>query len=350
MLTEAAVIGLNRTRLKEKIAMQYRQMGLLVAAGMPAAQALTTLIESCRSFRVKRILNALLSDLENAARGAEAVSAKPAYYNPGLIYALNHTKDPDLTARILNTTADQMESTAALTDRITASVIYPAATLFVAVACCWVLLVFVVPVFGEMFRDFGAQLPGPTLFVIGMSRFLVDNTLYLILGLIGVAAVLMLFKQKTIEFASRIPLLNRLAEKKAVYQFSSFFHLIGSHDVPLKDAVYYAGKAVDNPYFKKVFMRAADSVTSRAEVAKVLETTGLFPDIAVKAMNLENGAGKQGEIFGYIAQYFEKDLKRDILKNIGFFDAFFIVLIGLIVGGMVIAMYLPIFSMAGAIG
>lgn len=349
MIFESVLTANIKSTLKEKMALQYRQLSVLVAAGIPLVQAIETLIEECHSLKVRNILSDLKRDIQNSGTPLEMPSKKKAFYNPGLLYLLSVSTQPEETASLLNVIADELEDSAALSKRVATSMIYPLATLIMALSCCCILLVFVLPVFQELFEGFGSDLPAPTQFVIDLSQFINQNLMYLFGAVFLIVILGVKFKGSIILIVSRVPFFNGLIQNKAVLQFSRYFSTMTAFEVPVKKALYYSGVAVDNPYFSNKLIQMSDAMAVQNDLKTVLAETRLFSKIFLQAVSVGEKSKNLHKVFEHITNFQEKRIKRALVRYTAIFDVFFIVLIGIIVGGLVISMYLPIFTMAGAI-
>jgi type IV pilus assembly protein PilC len=250
----------------------------------------------------------------------------------------------------LNTIADDLENSTALSTKIKTSMMYPLVTLIIALICCSILLIFVIPTYQDMYAGFGGHLPVLTQFVINVSQLISQNLNY-ILGIFLLIVVLMvIFKQRIISVVSQTLVLNWLIQKRAIQQFTRYFSTMVAFDVPVKKALFYSGIAVDNPYFSKKLVHMSDCLTDEKDLKTVLAETRLFSNIILQVASVGEKSKTLHMVFKHIANFQEKEINRSLFRYTTMFDALFIVLIGTLVGGLVIAMYLPIFSMAGSIG
>ena len=233
--------------------------------------------------------------------------------------------------------------------------VYPVVMLLVAVAVVAILLVFVIPVFQEMFAGAGQQLPAPTLLVIRLSEFVRSYILFMLIGL-GLLIYGMRRSYHTSRgklffdaIALRVPGLGNLIEKVAVSRFCATLGTMMSSGVPIMDALAVTAKTAGNVVIENAVMNARRAVSEGRNMADPLMETGVFPNMVVRMIAVGEATGALDAMLAKISEFYESEVDTAVQGLTQLLEPVMIVFLGGVCGGMVIAMYLPIFSMAGAV-
>jgi type IV pilus assembly protein PilC len=245
---------------------------------------------------------------------------------------------------------------AKLKKQVKGAMTYPAITLAVAVIVVGVILVFVIPVFEQMFADMGAALPAPTQVVITLSNFVVGNILWIIFGLIG---VVILFRQTyntkkgrifLDDMFLRLPVIGILIRKVAVAKFTRTTSTMISSGVSILEALDIVGKTAGNKIIEFAISDVKGGIAEGRSMADPLLESGVFPAMVCSMIAVGESTGALDIMMAKIADFYDEEVDQAVKNLTDMIEPFMLVFLGVVVGGLVIAMYLPIFSMAGAVG
>lgn len=339
----------TKTTLKERMAFQFRHLSLLLSSGMDIGKALEFLITHCRIKKVRQILTTMHTAIVSDSSSELTSIEKTQFYNPAMLYLLGAKKTDPKVPDFLNSLAKELEYSIAFQRKLLSALIYPFLLLVISAIITSIILLFVVPVFKEMFQDFGAMLPVPTQSVIAISNFIIDHQTAVIIALILLPLLMIKFRSFFMIVLSFLPFLGSTMKKVSILQFIRYFALLIITDVPLRQSVIYASTAVDNPYFSKQLKKMAPENDAPDGLAGAVAASGLFTEIDIQAVKVAEQTQSMNKTFEYLNTYYEEQVTSELNTLTSALDVFFICLIGIIVGGIVIAMYLPIFTMAGAI-
>lgn len=333
----------------DEIALLYRELAVMSAAGIPVIEGLDMLISESGRGKAKRVLSALKSLLETKDDIETLTIKYPKYYNRAFLYFLKKSEPGEGISRFLNNVADELVRRCSLKRRMLAAINYPLAVFLIAVIISLILLTFVIPVFEEMFTSFGAPLPGPTRFVISVSEFV--NVYGLVVLVIIAVLLIILFRYKMLLFSllSHIPFVGNTLNKIAVLQFTSYLSILLGVKVPMKEAVRYASFAVDNPSFSKKVKNMGMQMKDGGSLKEAMRQVSIFPSVLLQIVGVGERTDRLDYILSEVSKYFSINVDTSLNALITFMYIILFILLVVIVGGMVIAMYLPIFSMAGAI-
>jgi len=256
---------------------------------------------------------------------------------------------------ILRRLSTFLEKSEALKRKVKGAMVYPVVMLIVAVAVVAILLVFVIPVFKEMFAGAGQKLPAPTLFVIGLSEFVRDYIIHMIvvIGLVvyGLRRYYNTPSGRLVfdSLALKTPGLGDLLQKVAVARFCSTLGTMLSSGVPIMDALAVTARTAGNQVIEKAVLSARKAVSEGRFMADPLMETGVFPGMVIRMIAVGEATGALDAMLAKISEFYESEVDTAVQSLTQLLEPIMIVFLGGVCGGMVIAMYLPIFSMAGAI-
>ncbi len=245
--------------------------------------------------------------------------------------------------------ADVTESSGEIKTRVLKALFFPATTFVIAILAFTMILLFVIPVFAEMFADFGSQLPAPTQFVVNMSELIRENGLIIIVLLILVF-VLFIYKKTRYSIASAIPGMNGFLNKSSTILFTKHLSIMLSFGVSLKDAVQSSANAVSNVVHAQRLRQMGDNISDAKQLKEGMQATRIFPTILLKMVDAGAKSDSLNIVFEEISKFYEKDFDRSLHKSMSLLEVFAVIFVGTFVGGIVISIYLPIFGMAGAFG
>lgn len=350
MILESLTISqFTKTNLKEKMAFQFRHLSLLLSSGMETKKALEFLIVHCRLKKIKKILILLDQAIRSESHsGNESVNKIP-FINPAVLHLLRTHKTGSKIPDFLNKIAEELEVSTTYQRKLMSALTYPILLLLITAVITAIILIFVIPVFTEMYQDFGSVLPAPTLIVIKISNMIISHIFYIGALVVFLFSTIIRFRSSMMVILSFLPFFSSLLKKISILQFIRHFAVLSSLDIPVKDSVTYAASAVENRYFSKKLKNMVPENHKSGDLAVAFADSGLFTDIDIQAVSVAQQTQSMDITFEYLSTYYEKQVNTKLTTLASNLDALFICLIGTIVGGIVISMYLPIFSLAGAI-
>jgi type IV pilus assembly protein PilC len=248
-----------------------------------------------------------------------------------------------------------LEKAEALKRKVKGAMVYPAVVLTIAVAVVTVLLLFVIPVFKEMFEGAGEKLPGPTLFVLALSEFLQNYFIHMAVVFGILVFAYRKFRQSKYgtevmdRFILRSPVFGPLIKKVAVARFCSTLGTMISSGVPILDALEITAKTAGNVIIERAIMNTRTAISEGRTIAEPLMETGVFPGMVVRMIAVGEATGALDAMLAKIAEFYDEEVDAAVEALTQLMEPIMIVFLGGVCGGMVIAMYLPVFSMAGAI-
>jgi type IV pilus assembly protein PilC len=244
--------------------------------------------------------------------------------------------------------ADEIERMDSIKLRLLQTLIYPGKVLIIALVIIVILMIFVVPVFQEMFQDSG--LPAPTRFVISTSMLVKSYWVVILAGIIGLFLVITKSKTVLYKIGSLLPGIRALLEDFSVYSFSKYLSILIPLNRPLPETIEQAARMVRDRAYAERIIRASQSMQNMDQFRDQARKNKILPGLFCSVLAIGNRTQSLDKLLAELARFFENRIIKRIEIVTNFLEAFTIILIGIIVGGMVIALYLPIFSMAGAIG
>jgi type IV pilus assembly protein PilC len=258
--------------------------------------------------------------------------------------------------KLLDKIATYKEKTEELKGKVKKALFYPIAVLVVAFIVCGILLIFVVPQFQDIFKNFGADLPAFTKMVIGLSNFVQAYWLYILAGLFAASFAFKTAKQRSpamrrsLDLISlKLPIVGGILEKSAIARFARTLATMFAAGVPLVEAMESVGGATGNILFKEATLRMRDDVATGTQLQQTMRQTGLFPNMMVQMVAIGEESGSLDEMLGKVADFYEDEVDNLVSGLSSLLEPLIMAVLGVLVGGLVIAMYLPIFKMGAVV-
>ncbi len=332
-----------------EIALLYRELAVMLAAEIPVVEALEILIDESCSGKARRVLSSLKSQLQSEGSIEEAVIRYPKYYNKAFLYVLKNNRKSREISRFLNNIADELVKKSELKKRVLAAFYYPLIVFAMAVLISIILCIYVIPVFQEMFSSFGSSLPPLTQLVFSVSSIITGYGFFILAGL--VLLILIVYKyRRYIEIPlSNLPVFNVVFKKISLLQFTRYLSILLDIKVPVKEAVQYSALAVDNMLFSKKIRNMAGKITGETTLSEVMRASSIFPATIMRVVVVGEKTEKLDYILSEVSDYYSEDVHVALNTVISILDILLFIMLGVVVGGMVISMYLPIFQMAGVV-
>ncbi|MCC5795042.1 MAG: type II secretion system F family protein [Chromatiales bacterium] len=340
----------------EDIAIFSRQLATMLAAGIPLVQGFDIISNGHENPAMQRLLRGIKSDLESGTSLGEALSRHPLYFDDLYVNLVNSGESAGALDTLLDKIATYKEKTEAIKKKIKKALFYPTAVVVVAIIVTTILLIFVIPEFESLFANFGADLPAFTRMVIGMSEFM-RSFGWLVFGGAGAAIGGYLYlkrrskklRQIQDRIVLRLPIIGNILEKAAIARFARTLSTMFSAGVPLVEALQSVAGATGNVVYEDAVMEMRDEVATGQRLQRAMENTELFPNMVVQMIAVGEESGSLDEMSGKVADFYEADVDNAVDSMSSLLEPLIMAILGVIVGGLVIAMYLPIFKMGAVI-
>lgn len=340
----------KRKNKTEFLGLFFRQLASMLAAGVSLKEALEILGEENESLETQRLAKDVKDDLATGDVTPDAQKAYPAWFRTfvGFMLDKGHGREdlPDLMYSI----ADDHEAMEDLERRIFASLMYPMTVLFIALIVTGIIMVFVIPTFVELFASFGSSLPKPTLLTIHVSNWIVSHFIWLILALMAVVGILKYNKGFRDRVFILTPGLRTIIQTQCLIRFTRSFSLMLGVNAPLRQALDVAVDAVPNSVYSHRFKEAFKNTENTGAVCDALERSGNYSTMAMRILRAGERSSSLAQALRGLAQYYEKSKMLSVEQTLRLFEILVAIGTASLIGFLVVSMYLPIFSMAGAIG
>ena len=348
-------LGLRRKVKTRDVVIVTRQFATMINAGLPLVQALQILARQATNPMVKDTVEKVVYEVESGRTLADALKDHPKLFSPLYVNMVSAGEAGGILDTILLRLATFLEKSEALGRKVKGAMIYPAVVLAVAVAAIVILLLFVIPTFETMFASFNQELPLPTRIVIGLSAFLQSYWLWLLLGAVGGGFLF----QRWISTSSgrlifdramlRTPLLGSLIRKAAIARFTRTLGTLLSSGVSILEGLEITARTAGNRVIHDAVMGSRASIAGGQSIAEPLRESGAFPPMVTQMINVGEETGDLDGMLNKIADFYDEEVDVAVESLLKALEPAMIVILGTIVGGMIVAMYLPIFGMVSAI-
>ena len=338
------------------IAIFSRQIATMLAAGIPLVQAFDIVGAGHDNPAMQKLILSIRADLESGTALAEALGRHPLYFDDLFVNLVTAGEQAGALDTLLDKIATYKEKTEAIKKKIKKALFYPAAVLVVAFIVTLILLIFVIPQFESLFKGFGADLPAFTRMVIDLSMFV--QTKGWAVGMVvggGIAFYIYTKKRskKLREFEDRLflklPIVGSILVKASIARFARTLSTMFSAGVPLVEALQSVAGATGNIVYEKAVLAMRDEVSTGQRLQRAMENTGLFPNMVIQMIAVGEESGSLDEMSSKVADFYEADVDNAVDSMSSLLEPMIMAILGVLVGGLVIAMYLPIFKMGAVI-
>ncbi len=343
--------------IKQKdIAIFTRQLATMMRAGVPLIQSFDIVARGSTNPRLTRMLTDIRSDVETGTSLSAAFRKHPLYFDALYCNLVEAGEAGGILEALLERLSIYQEKTMAIKNKIRSALIYPVAVLVVAFVVTAVIMIFVIPAFKEVFRSFGADLPAPTLVVIAMSEFFVKYW-YLIFGIL-IGGVYVFFEtwkrsprmQMTMDrLLLRVPVFGDLVMKSSVARWTRTLSTMFAAGVPLVEALDSVGGASGNAVYAQATEQIQKDVSTGSALTTSMQTTGVFPTMVIQMCAIGEESGSLDQMLGKAAEFFEDEVDEAVKGLSSLLEPIIIVVLGTLIGGIVVAMYLPIFKLGAVV-
>jgi type IV pilus assembly protein PilC len=340
--------------VKEKdIILFCRQFSTMIDAGLPIIQCLDILHTQQENKTFKGMLKEIKESVESGATLADSLKRYPKHFDDLFVNMISAGEAGGILDTILRRLSGYMEKAAKLKSQVKGAMTYPAVTMIIAVIVVAVILVFVIPVFQQMFSDFGGALPGPTQIVINMSEFVKSKILYII---IGTALFIFAFKKYhktnkgrvTVDaLMLKLPVFGVLLRKVAVSKFTRTMGTMLSSGVAILEALDIVAKTAGNTIIERAIYNVRSGISEGRTMADPLLESQVFPSMVCQMISVGESTGALDSMLGKIADFYDEEVDQAVENLTSLIEPFMLVFLGTVIGGLVVAMYLPVFKMAG---
>jgi type IV pilus assembly protein PilC len=350
-------VAFLQPKVKEKDLIIFaRQFSTMIDAGLPIIQCMDILHSQQENATFKKMLKDIKDQVESGSTLADALKRYPKHFDQLFVNMITAGEAGGILDIILKRLAAYMEKAARLKRKVKGAMVYPAITIFVAVIVVIVILVFVIPVFQDMFAEFESTLPAPTLLVIAMSDFVKTKILYMIGALVIFIVAFKKYyntdKGRLVVDAAvlKMPVFGMLLRKVAVAKFTRTMGTMLSSGVAILEALDIVAKTAGNRIVEKAIYGVRSGISEGRTMADPLQASGVFPAMVCQMIAVGESTGALDAMLEKIADFYDEEVDQAVENLTAMIEPMMIVFLGVIVGGLIVAMYLPIFKMAGAIG
>lgn len=351
---DLAIPGLGHTVRQKDLVVFTRQFATMIDAGLPLIRGLDIVARQTDNTALQDILRQVRHDVANGTPLAEAMAKHPKIFTDLYTSMVSAGEAGGILDTILTRLAGSLEKALRLKSSLTGALIYPLSIITVAVAVSAVLLIFVVPVFADMFASFGQALPLPTQLAIQLSDFLQTYISQLLIVLVGlILGLRSLYRTQTGRFVIdrgvlRLPLFGPLIRKAAVARFTRTLATLLSSGVPLPEALLVTGSTAGNTVIERAVLAAHHAIRQGKTLSEPLAASQVFPPLVSHMIEVGEQTGALDRMLEKIADFYEQEVDATVTNLNALLEPVVIVFLGLVIGGLVVAMYLPIFTLGAA--
>lgn len=344
-------------RVSEKmIAVFTRQLATMIDAGLPLVQSLDILATQQDNKTFKQVLMSVKDDVESGSTFAAALGRHPKIFDNLYVNLVVAGEEGGILDNILLRLSNYIEKAVALKKKVKSALVYPIAILAVAVIVVGILMIFVIPTFEKMFSSAGQSLPLLTLIIVTMSRLMKKYVLFLVVGFILFVFMIRRYyktdggRRNIDRFLLGVPVFGMLFRKIAIARFSRTLSTLVSSGVPILDSLNIVAKTAGNQIVQDAIMSARSSISEGETIAEPLSRADVFPPMVTQMISVGESTGSLDTMLGKIADFYDDEVDTSVATLTSLLEPFLMIFLGATIGTIVVAMYLPIFNMASAIG
>ncbi len=352
---ELTIPGFGERVKPKEVSLFTRQFATMIDAGLPIVQCLNILTEQSESKLLRRTIRIIQQDVEGGSTLADALAKHPKIFDDLYVNMVQAGEAGGVLNTILNRVALFIEKAAKLKRKVKGAMIYPTAILGVAVIVVAILLIFVIPVFAELYGSMGKALPAPTQITINISNWFVANWYYMLFGLVGIIVAIRTYSQteqgrmNIDRLLLRLPVVGDLLRKVAVARFSQNMAILLSSGVPILDGLAITARTAGNKVVEKAIMESRVSISQGKTVAEPLRESKIFPPMVCQMVAVGENTGGLDGMLRKVAELYEEEVDDAVANLTALMEPLIMVVLGVILGGLVISMYLPIFQMGSLV-
>ncbi len=348
--------GAGKTITPKEIAVLMRQLATMIKSGVPIVQALEIIGTGHKNPKMAEMINGIRLDLESGSPFAEALGKYPVQFDELTRNLVNVGESAGVLETVLDSIATYKENLETLKGKIKKALFYPITVIAVAIIVSAILLIFVVPQFEAVFQGFGADLPAFTQMIVAASNFMVSWWWLILLVTIGsIVAFAMAYKrspslQHTVDrIVLKIPIIGQIMHNASIARFSRTLATTFKAGVPLVEALESVAGATGNTVYEKATYRIRDDVSVGYQMNMAMKQVNLFPHMVIQMTAIGEEAGALDTMLFKVAEFYEEEVNNAVDALSSLIEPLIMIFIGIVVGGMVIGMYLPIFKLAAVV-
>jgi type IV pilus assembly protein PilC len=340
----------------QDIAVFARQLATMLAAGIPMVQAFEIVGNGNDKPAMQKLVLDIKSDVEGGTSLHESLAKHPLYFDDLFVNLVQAGEQAGALESLLDKVATYKEKTEALKKKVKKALFYPAAVLVVAVIVTVILLIFVIPQFEELFKGFGADLPAFTQMIINLSKFVQAEGIFIAAVVGGAIYAFTYFhkrsrrmRQALDRMALKFPIIGPILNKSAIARYARTLSTMFAAGVPLVEALESVAGATGNIVFEDAVMKMRDEVATGQRLQRAMENTGLFPNMVIQMIAVGEESGSLDTMSSKVATFYEAEVDNAVDSMSSLLEPLIMAVLGVLVGGLVIAMYLPIFKLGSVV-
>jgi type IV pilus assembly protein PilC len=340
----------------EDIAVFARQLATMMSAGIPMVQAFEIIGNGHEKPAMQKLVLDIKANIEGGSTLHESLAKHPLYFDDLFVNLVEAGEQAGALETLLDKIATYKEKTEALKKKIKKALFYPAAVLVVALVVSVILLIFVIPQFEELFKGFGADLPAFTQMVVNLSRFVQSQGWWMAVVIGGAFYAFFYFKKRSRPMQKaldrvllKFPIIGPILQKSAIARFARTLSTMFAAGVPLVEAMQSVAGATGNIVYEEAVLRMKDEVATGQRLQRAMENVGLFPNMVVQMIAVGEESGSLDTMSGKVAEFYEAEVDNAVDSMSSLLEPLIMAILGVLVGGMVIAMYLPIFKLGSVV-
>ncbi len=351
------VINILKPRVKSKdLVLFSRQLSTLVNAGVPIVQGLSIVLDQLENPAFKKVIATVRDDIEGGLSIGDSLAKHPDAFSTLYVSMVKAGELGGILDVILERLSAYLEASNKLKGKVKGALVYPAVISLIATGVTIFLLTVVIPTFGKIFSSFGADLPIPTQILIAISDFLRKYIPFMILGVIGLVIAFRRYyktedgKQRVDRFLLRVPMFGELVRKVAVAKFTRTLGTLIKSGVPILQALETVAQTAGNKVVEETIMKARESIREGERIAEPLKQSAVFPPMVIQMISVGEETGNLDTMLGKIADFYDEEVDVAIQGVTSMIEPIIIVIMGIVIGAIVIAMFLPMFSLGELAG
>ena len=333
-----------------------RQLATMITSGLPLVQSLDILSNQIEDKNLRGIVREIKAKIEGGSRFADALRDYPKCFDELYVNLVVAGEEGGMLDTVLNRLAIYMEKIEKLKKKIKSAMIYPISIIVVAIGVVMVLLIFVIPVFEGMFKDMGAELPAPTQIVINLSKFVKSYIIHMIIALgIGVFLFRRYYRteggRRSVDrLVLKVPVFGVLALKSSVARVTRTLATLLSSGVAILESLVIVARVAKNKIIEDALIVARARISEGKSMSEPLQDSGIFPPMVVQMVQVGESTGALDNMLNKIADFYEEDVDNLVTNLTSLMEPIIMMFLGVILGGLIIAMYLPIFKLGQVVG
>jgi type IV pilus assembly protein PilC len=338
------------------IAIFSRQLATMLSAGIPLVQSFEIVGNGHENAAMQKLILSIKADVEGGTSLAESLAKQPLYFDDLFVNLVEAGEQAGALESLLDKIATYKEKTEAIKKKIKKALTYPAAVLVVAFIVTTILLIFVIPSFEDLFKGFGADLPTFTRMVIDLSAFVRTQGVILAMIIGGAISAFLYFKKRSRAFRHfldrmmlKVPIIGPIMQKAAIARYARTLSTMFAAGVPLVEAMDSVAGATGNIVFEQAVLKMRDEIATGQRLQQAMENTDLFPNMVIQMIAVGEESGSLDEMSSKVADFFEEEVDNAVDNLSSLLEPMIMAVLGVLVGGLVVAMYLPIFKLGAVV-